>query len=284
MPDERSVVIIEDDTEIMVLLHRVLEMAGFRVYDASSGREGLQLIQDHRPDLVTLDLGLADIDGNQVCRQVRQFSDAYIVVVSGRDDEVDRLVALEIGADDYIVKPFSPRELQARVAALLRRPRRLARPAVIDAPESEGTVGDAGSRSITAVLDARRTRTNDPGVLRHGSLSLDVEGRVAELDGTELALTRIEFDLLATLLSGPGRVWSRDALLHKVWGSEWSSDLHLVEVHMGNLRRKLGDDARTGRWIRTVRGVGYRLAPFDSPTRVDPVIRTEAPARSTETR
>jgi DNA-binding response OmpR family regulator len=284
MPAEHSVVIIEDDTEIMVLLHRVLEMAGFRVYDASSGREGLQLIQDHGPDLVTLDLGLADIDGNQVCRQVRQFSDAYIVVVSGRDDEVDRLVALEIGADDYIVKPFSPRELQARVAALLRRPRRLTRPAVIDAQGSEGTAGDAASRSMTAVLDTRRARTEDPGVLRHGSLALDVEGRVAELDGAELALTRIEFDLLATLLSGPRRVWSRDALLHKVWGSEWSSDLHLVEEHQGNLRRKLGDDARTGRWIRTVRGVGYRLAPSDSQTRVEPVIPTEAPARSTETR
>jgi DNA-binding response OmpR family regulator len=285
MPDEHSVVIIEDDTDVMVLLHHVLGMAGFRVYEATSGRDGLQLIRDHRPELVTLDLGLADIDGNQVCRRIRQFSDAYIVVVSGRDDEVDRLVALEIGADDYIVKPFSPRELQARVAALLRRPRRLARPAGIGARESDAGAGSAGSGLRTAAaLDTSPSYTDNPGVLRHGSLTLDVEGRVSHIDGVELALTRIEFDLLATLLSGPNRVWSRDALLHQVWGSEWSSDLHLVEVHMGNLRRKLGDDARTGRWIRTVRGVGYRLAPIDSAIHGEPMTRTDAAMHVTEHR
>jgi DNA-binding winged helix-turn-helix (wHTH) protein len=111
--------------------------------------------------------------------------------------------------------------------------------------------------------------TDGPRLLRHDTLTLDVEGRVADIDGTELALTRIEFDLLATLLGGPRRVWSRDALLRKVWGSDWSNDMHLVEVHMGNLRRKLGDDARTGRWIRTVRGVGYRLAPAETTARVE---------------
>jgi DNA-binding response OmpR family regulator len=259
MPGEQSVVVIEDDADIMALLRHVLEMAGFRVLEAATGRDGLDLIRDAKPDLVTLDLGLADIDGIQVCRQIRQFSDSYIVVVSARDDEVDRLVALEIGADDYLVKPFSPRELQARIAAMFRRPRRLAGRNRSDSFETGRMAEAAHARSATALLDAGSG--DEAGVLRHGELMLDLPGRVVELDGTELALTRIEFDLLATLLSAPRRVWSRDALLSEVWGSDWSSDLHLVEVHMGNLRRKLGDDARTGRWIRTVRGVGYRLAP-----------------------
>ncbi len=137
------------------------------------------------------------------------------------------------GADDYLTKPFSPRELRARIAAMLRRPR------------------SAGGAVATLAAPA--------GALRHGGLEVDVEGRLALLDGAELELTRTEFDLLATLLSGPRRVWPRETLLRTVWGTEWVSDGHLVEVHMANLRRKLGDDPRSGRYIRTIRGVGYRL-------------------------
>jgi DNA-binding response OmpR family regulator len=180
-----------------------------------------------------LDLNLPDLDGMEVCRRIREVSDAYIIMLTGRPDEIDRLLGLETGADDYLTKPFSPRELRARVGAMMRRPRR--RTAEPSAPE------------------------DSPAVLRHGELQVDVEGRVAKVGDQEIELTRTEFDLLATLLSAPRRVWSRDTLLRTVWGTDWVNDGHLVEVHMGNLRRKLGDDPRSGKYIRTVRGVGYRL-------------------------
>ncbi len=232
---ERSAVVIEDDPDVRALLTELLQQSGFDVAEAASGAEGVRLVRERDADLVTLDLNLPDLDGIEVCRRIRETSEAYIVMLTGRPDEIDRLVGLETGADDYLTKPFSPRELRARVAAMMRRPRR--RPAAAEE---------------TAARES-------PGMLRHGGLEVDVEGRLATLDGVELDLTRTEFDLLATLLSGPRRVWPRETLLRMVWGHEWSSDGHLVEVHMGNLRRKLGDDPRNGRYIRTVRGVGYRL-------------------------
>jgi len=230
--ETRVAVVVEDDADISLLLREVLEMAGFTVHAASTGRDGVQLVQTVAPDLVTLDLGLPDADGITVCRKIREITDAYVIMITASTDEIDRLLGLEIGADDFVNKPFSPREVQARVAALFRRPRRL---------------------GVTAVDDHR--------VVSHGDLEVDLDGRVVTLAGAELPLTRIEFDLLATMLGGPRRVWTRESLLRTVWGAQWVGDDHLVEVHVGNLRRKLGDDARTARWIRTVRGVGYRLAP-----------------------
>ena len=236
---ERRAVVIEDDADVRTLLTQLLQQAGFDVTAADNGAAGIRAVRDVDADLVTLDLNLPDLDGIEVCRRIRDISEAYIVMLTGRPDEIDRLVGLETGADDYLTKPFSPRELRARVAAMMRRPRTRMTAAPAPAPE-------AGSSD---------------SVMRHGELEVDVEGRIVLLEGKELDLTRTEFDLLATLLSGPRRVWPRDSLLRAVWGNDWGSDGHLVEVHMGNLRRKLGDDPRNARYIRTVRGVGYRLGP-----------------------
>ena len=227
-----SAVIIDDDADIRALIAELLRQSGFEVTEAASGTDGLTAVREVEPDVVTLDLNLPDLDGIEVCRRIREVTDAYVVMLTARPDEIDRLMGLEIGADDYLTKPFSPRELRARIAAMLRRPR-----------------AGAGSPAAGAAADS----------VRHGGLEVDIEGRLAMLDGVELDLSRTEFDLLATLLSGPRRVWPRETLLRTVWGTDWISDGHLVEVHMANLRRKLGDDPRSGRYIRTVRGVGYRL-------------------------
>lgn len=234
---DRDAVVIEDDPDVRALLVELLQQSGFNVIECSSGAEGLRAVREKDPDLVTLDLNLPDLDGIEVCRRLRETSEAYVIMLTARPDEIDRLVGLETGADDYLTKPFSPRELRARVAAMMRRPRRRA----------------------TAAAESDKSGADSPQIMRLGDLEVDLEGRLAHLAGVELPLTRIEFDLLATLLSGPRRVWPRETLLRTVWGTEWAGDGHLVEVHMGNLRRKLGDDPRNGRYIRTVRGVGYRL-------------------------
>jgi DNA-binding response OmpR family regulator len=228
-----SAVIVDDDADIRALIGELLRQSGFEVTEAATGAEGIAAVREVEPDVVTLDLNLPDLDGIEVCRRIREITDAYVVMLTARPDEIDRLMGLEIGADDYLTKPFSPRELRARIAAMLRRPRSVS--------------GSAAELS------------SPPETVRHGGLEIDIEGRLVLLDGVELDLTRTEFDLLATLLSGPRRVWPRETLLRTVWGTEWVSDGHLVEVHMANLRRKLGDDPRSGRYIRTVRGVGYRL-------------------------
>jgi DNA-binding response OmpR family regulator len=241
---ERRAVVIEDDADVRALLTQLLTQGGFEVIEAETGQAGVRAVRESDPDLVTLDLNLPDLDGIEVCRRIREVSEAYVVMLTGRPDEIDRLVGLETGADDYLTKPFSPRELRARVAAMMRRPRTRAAtapPAAAEVPE-------------------------DAGPLRHGELEVDIEGRIVLLQGRELDLTRTEFDLLATLLSGPKRVWQRESLLRAVWGNDWGSDGHLVEVHMGNLRRKLGDDPRNARYIRTVRGVGYRLGSGTAAT------------------
>jgi len=234
---QRSALIVEDDPDIRDLLAMTLRMNGFTVIEASSGFEGLAALKEHRPDLITLDLNLPDLDGVEVCRQCRAVSDAYIVMVTARQDEIDRLIGLEIGADDFIGKPFSPREFSARVSAMFRRPR---------------------------TPSAQQAEPEANGLLRHDELTMDVEGRLVTLAGRELALTRIEFDLLETLLTGAQRVWTREALLNRVWGDGWSQDHHLVEVHIRNLRKKLGEDMANPRFIRTVRGVGYRMMPGDA--------------------
>ena len=236
---DRDAVVIEDDPDVRALLVELLQQSGFAVTDCSAGADGLRAVRERDPDLVTLDLNLPDLDGIEVCRRLRESSEAYVIMLTARPDEIDRLVGLETGADDYLTKPFSPRELRARVAAMMRRPRR--RNTAAAAPPPAASAQDQSE------------------IMRLGELEVDLEGRLAHLSGSELPLTRIEFDLLATLLSGPRRVWPRETLLRTVWGTEWAGDGHLVEVHMGNLRRKLGDDPRNGRYIRTVRGVGYRL-------------------------
>lgn len=246
---QRTALIIEDDPDIRELLATTLRMNGFTTIEAASGLDGLAALTEHEPDLITLDLTLPDLDGVEVCRQCRAVSDAYIVMVTARQDEIDRLIGLEIGADDFIGKPFSPRELSARVSAMFRRPR---------------TGLNNGLHNGRGAAAAAQQEPAGNDLLRHNELTMDVEGRVVALDGQELALTRIEFDLLETLLTGAQRVWTREALLNRVWGDGWSQDHHLVEVHIRNLRKKLGEDTSNPRFIRTVRGVGYRMMPGDA--------------------
>ena len=313
-------VVVDDDADVRLLLRRTLEMKGFAVFEAASGSDALVSIQDNSPDLVTLDLNLPDLDGVEVCRRMRKFSEAYVIMITARADEIDELIGLETGADDFISKPFSPRTVQARVTAVLRRhrptpqrptPQRRAtdfmpraadtsqagthdtpRRRASDAPpaaqaatdphapprrrasdvapgtfSSENSPGGnpsgANPFGRPAAASGHDRRHDDAGVVRHGPLVVEVEGRAASLDGVELVLTRTEFDLLEALAGAPRRVWTRKALLTKVWGTEWPMDEHLVEVHIGNLRKKLGDKGREPRFIRTVRGVGYRMAPAE---------------------
>jgi two-component system, OmpR family, response regulator len=244
MSDTRTAVVVEDDADIRELIAHTLTMKGLAVHVAQTGREGLDLVRDHQPDLVTLDIGLPDIDGIEVCRRVREISDAYVVMVSARSDEVDRLMGLETGADDYLTKPFSPRELQARVTAMFRRPRAAAPSAATSAPAPVAPVA---------------TTEDADGVVTLGQLSVDLESRSVTVGSTEVELTRTEFELLATMVRAPRRVWARDVLLRLVWGDDWAADEHLVEVHVGNMRRKLSRAAGSVSLIRTVRGVGYRM-------------------------
>jgi len=238
---DRTALVVEDDEDIRALIEFTLTTQGFAVTTAESGLDGVEAVRRLQPDLVTLDIGLPGIDGIEACRRIRLISDAYVVMITSRDDEIDRLLGLETGADDFIAKPFSARELKARVNAMFRRPRSSTAVA-LHGPNGDGPA--AGS---------------DNEVLEHGVLRVDVDGRRAFRDGDELVLTRTEFDLLTELMRTPARVWSREALLRSVWGTEWASDTHLVEVHIGNLRRKLGETRDSVRYIRTVRGVGYRM-------------------------
>jgi DNA-binding response OmpR family regulator len=235
----RTALVVEDDEDIRELIKFTLSTQGFEVTAVDSGLAGVEAVRTLDPDLITLDLGLPGIDGIESCRRIRELTDAYVVMITARDDEVERLIGLETGADDFISKPFSPRELKARVNAMFRRPRR--------------------GPAAVAVAAAPRAPEGEHEVLKHGELSVDVDGRRAFQSGKELSLTRTEFDLLAELMRTPARVWSREALLRSVWDTEWATDTHLVEVHVGNLRRKLGERPGSARFIRTVRGVGYRM-------------------------
>ena len=271
MSSARTAVVVEDDDDIRELITHSLTMQGFAVSTASSGQAGLDLVVATAPDLVTLDLGLPDLDGIEVCRRVRDVSQAYVVMISARTDEIDRLMGLEIGADDYLTKPFSPRELQARVNAMFRRPRTpgpSGATTATHASSAPGAVATQGSShgSAGSVATAEAPPAEEAhGLVRHGRIAVDPDGRVVTVDGREADLTRTEFDLLTTLLGAPRRVWSRAVLLDSLWGPGWSEE-HLVEVHVGNLRRKLSRLGPEGMRapIRTVRGVGYRMEEPDA--------------------
>ena len=222
--------VVEDETQLAGLIGSYLERDGFAVSVVHDGQEAVDTARAVDPDVVVLDLGLPSLDGVEVCRQLRTFSDAYVVMLTARSEEVDTLIGLSVGADDYMTKPFSPRELMARLQAMLRRPRPL------------GKSPDA--------LEGART---------FGALVIDPLGRDVWLDGEPVALTRTEFDLLAALSERPRMAFSRRQLIDAVWGPTWVGDEHLVDVHIGHLRRKLDDDTTQGRFIRTVRGVGYRM-------------------------
>ncbi len=205
-----------------------LEREGYQVHPAYDGDQALEVIERTDPDVIVLDLMLPGVDGVEVARRVRTFSDAYIIMLTAKAEEIDRIVGLSVGADDYLTKPFSPRELVARVQAMLRRPR-------VD-------------------------RDAAPGTRTFGDLTVDPAGREVTVTGQLVELTKIEFDLLDTLSSHPRLVFTRDQLLEQVWGSADFRDEHVVAVHIANLRRKIGDDPDDPEYIRTVRGVGYRMA------------------------
>lgn len=222
-----TILIVEDEMRLRELVQRYLVQAGFQVAQAADGQSALAQARAVQPDLIILDLMLPGLDGLEVCRQVRAFSQAYILMLTAKAEEIDRVVGLEAGADDYLVKPFSPRELVARVRAMFRRP-----------------------RYLSAEAEQR---------IRYGPLVIDVAAHTVWLDGVPVALTHVEYSLLCVLASAPGRVFSRAQLLDQVWGSDYFGDDHVVEVHIANLRKKLGDDPARPRFIFTVRSVGYRF-------------------------
>ena len=271
METQRVAVIIEDDKDIRDLLHAVLQQSGFEVHASPTGSEGVEAVRTHNPAVVTLDLGLPDIDGFEVIRQLRLFSDAYIVMLTARAEELDTLMGLEAGADDYVTKPFRPRELRARISAMMRRPRKdgAVGTAEVAAPVQAGMP----SGSQPAVPAATPVPPEGSDVFRHNGLVLDAGTRTTMLGGKHVDLTRTEFDLLQALLESGRRVRSKTDLVRRLRGEEYhtgsyisEADERTVEVHVGNLRRKLGDDSRSPRWLETVRGVGYRLAPVSDVT------------------
>lgn len=223
------VLIVEDERKLVDLIRGYLEREGFEVHEALDGEAGLEAARRMEPDVVVLDWMLPKLDGIEVLRELRRFSEAYIIMLTARSEEVDKIVGLSAGADDYLTKPFSPGELVARVRAMLRRSR-------------EGT----------------REAEHEP--LRFGELTVDPGRREVRLGERELSLTAIEFDLLSVLASRPGFVFSRSQLLERVWGEDYFGDDHVVDVHVANLRKKLGEDPAKPRFIQTVRGVGYRFA------------------------
>lgn len=222
---EQTVVIVEDDPSIADLVELYLRQAGYRVLQAPTGERGLELVQTHQPDLVVLDIGLPGIDGLEVCRRLRATTSVPVLFLTARDGEVDRIVGLELGADDYVTKPFSPREIVARVRAILRR-------------------------------GATPTTPTDTGVIDIADgIVVDTNRRDVTVAGQPVALATREFDLLAFLARNLGLALTRQQLLDGVWGADWFGDDRTVDVHVRQLRKKLGDDLP----LATVWSIGYRL-------------------------
>jgi len=231
-PKYRALV-VDDEVPLAGVVASYLERERFVVCVAHNGDDALARARELDPDVVVLDLALPGIDGLEVCRRLRTFSDAYVVMLTARDTELDTIVGLSVGADDYMTKPFSPRELVARIRAMLRRPRSI--------PASTGAAPASA-----------------PPARVFGALRIDVAGRQVSIGTEPILLTRTEFDLLVALSSRPGVVLSRRQLVEAVW-EDWVGNEQVVDVHIGHLRRKLGDDAANPRYVLTVRGVGYRM-------------------------
>ena len=232
VPRGPLVLVVEDEPSIAQPLAEALSRQGFRPTVAASGAEAIELTTSLRPDVVLLDLALPDTDGRDVCRTLRRSSDVPIIMVTASGTVVDRVVGLEIGADDYVVKPFAVGELAARIRAVLRRGR----------------------------------AENRPNELLIQDLRIDLGARRVWRDGQEVDLTRKEFDLLARLARDAGRVVTREALMTDVWDMNWFGSTKTLDVHVAWLRRKLGDDPSAPRYVHTVRGVGFRLATAEETT------------------
>ena len=228
---ELRALVVDDEEDLARLVADYLARDGFATQVALDGQRALELARASSPDVVVLDLMLPGIDGVEVCRQLRTFTDAYVIMLTARAEEVDKLIGLAVGADDYLTKPFSPRELAARVKAMLRRPR------------------------------AQQPSDGEAAVRRFGDLAIDPAAREVSVDGSLVELTRLEFDLLEALSARPRLAFGRRQLVERVWGEDWFGDEHIVDVHIVRLRRKLGDDPANPRYVLTVRGVGYRMGP-----------------------
>jgi len=223
-----TILLVDDEESIQKLLTYPLERDGYTVVQARDGEEALERFTAERPDLVLLDLALPKVDGLEVCRRLRAQSPVPILMLTARDDEIDKVLGLEIGADDYITKPFSIRELRSRIRAAMRR------------------------ASLTPTPDADEEIESD-------GLRIDLPRRVVEVDGTPVALTYLEFELLRTLAASPGRVFTRQALLDKLWGGSAFRDPRTIDVHVRHLREKIERNPSEPEFIFTVRGVGYRF-------------------------
>ena len=228
MTMSRSVLVVEDEENLLEALRYNLEHDGHSVLTAADGAKGLETARSALPDLIILDVMLPGLDGLEVCRILRRETDAPILMLTAKGEEIDRVVGLELGADDYVAKPFSIRELMARVRALMRRP---------------------------------RSRTPGPSAepLRAGPLTLDAEAHSARLGEDELRLKPREFDLLALFMRNPGRAFTRDQILERLWGRDYIGDIRTVDVHVRWLREKIESDPSAPARIITIRGVGYRF-------------------------
>jgi DNA-binding response OmpR family regulator len=229
MPDSSTILLVDDEDSIQKLLAYPLEREGYRVLQARDGVEALEQFASERVDLVVLDIMLPKLDGLEVCKRLRAESEVPIIMLTARDDELDKVLGLELGADDYITKPFSIREFRSRVRALLRRA--------------------AVSRQVD----------EDGEVISAQGLTIDLARRVVEVGGNRVQLTYVEFELLRILASHPGRVYSRRMLLEALWGGADYREPRTIDVHVRHLREKLEPDPAEPEYILTVRGVGYRF-------------------------
>jgi len=229
MPDSSTILLVDDEDSVQKLLTYPLERDGFRVVQARDGEQALRLFGDERIDLVVLDLMLPKVDGLEVCKRLRADSNVPIIMLTARGEELDKVLGLELGADDYITKPFSIREFRSRVRALLRR---------------------AG---------LPRERAREVETLEAGELRIDPARRTVELAGEPVQLTYVEFELLTTLATEPARVFTREMLLRSLWGDSAYREPRTIDVHVRHLREKLERDPREPEYIFTVRGVGYRF-------------------------
>ena len=224
-----TILLVDDEEAVQKLLTYPLEREGFRVVPALDGEEALKRFAEERVDLVVLDVMLPKLDGLEVCKRLRAQSSVPIIMLTARDDEFDKVLGLELGADDYITKPFSIREFRSRVRALLRR------------------------------VAAPRPATQEPSVIETGDVRIDLARRTVEVDGNEAQLTYVEFELLRLLASNPGVVFSRQRLLEALWGGSDYREPRTIDVHVRHLREKLERDPADPQWILTVRGAGYRF-------------------------
>nr|WP_228502125.1 response regulator transcription factor [Plantibacter sp. VKM Ac-2885] len=313
MSERRTAVVIEDDADIRQLLETVLEQAGFETVSAANGLDGVEAVRTHNPLVTTLDVSMPGIDGFEAAKRIRAISSTYIVMLTARGDEIDTLQGLDSGADDYMTKPFRPRELRARIEAMLRRPRANGdAPAVAAAAPAQPAPTAVAPAPVTQVAQAQvaapplqqQVSSPDPtivhetvarhaapvgqsvvpiimqptaaapddgeGWLVHRGLKLSSATRIVEVDGTEVDLTRSEFDLLQALMESRRRVRSKADLALMLRGESYitayyvsEADKRAIEVHLANLRRKLADSTVAPRFIETVRGVGYRMTSDD---------------------